>query len=229
MSNNLFNKFSSEGLEEAQDRLGGFSPFDSGIYTGKIKAFYAGTSSQGATFVAMVVDVGGREYRETTYVSDKKGQNFFLNKDDKTKKVPLPGFTIIDDICLITTGKPLSEQETEDKVINIYNFEAKKDEPKSVPMLTEVIGKDISLGILKILENKSKKDGDNYVVTAETREINNIVKVIHTASGMTVLEAREGKEEPVYGPKWLEKNKGQVYDKRTIKDGAGAPGRRDRP
>lgn len=225
MSNNLFNKFSSEGLEEAQDRLGGFSPFDSDIYTGKIKAFYAGTSSQGATFVAMVVDVGGREYRETVYVSDKKGQNFFLNKDDKTKKVPLPGFTIIDDICLITTGKPLSEQETEDKVINIYNFEAKKDEPKSVPMLTEVIGKDISLGILKILENKSKKDGDNYVVTAETREINNIDKVFHPEMKLTVAEARNGAEEAKFWDAWESKNKGQTRDKREIKDGAGDSGR----
>lgn len=229
MSNNLFGKLSNEGLEESQDRLGGFSPYDSGIYTGKIKAFYAGASAQGAQFVAIIAELAGKEYRETFYVTNKKGENFFLNKDDKTKKVPLPGFTIVDDICLITTGKPLSEQETEDKMISLYNFDTKKEEPKSVPMLTEVIGKEISLGILKILENKSKDDGTgNYVTTADTREVNNVDKVFHPEMKLTVAEARNGAEEAKFWDAWDNKNKGQTRDKREIKDGAGESGRPQR-
>lgn len=223
---NPFAKLNTEGLEESQDRLGGFSPFDSGIYTGKIKAAYAGTSSGGAMSVTLLVDVQGKEYRETLYVTNKKGENFFLNKDDKSKKVPLPGFTVVDDICLITTGKPLSEQESEEKMVNVYDPDQKKELPKSVPMLTELLGKEISLGILKQLENKSVKNDStgNYDPVAETRDTNVIDKVFHPEMKLTVAEARNGQNEPKFWSAWEEKNNGQVRDKRTIKDGAGNVG-----
>jgi len=215
----LFDKLKSDGLEESQDRLGGFSPLDSGIYTGKIKAAYGGTSSQGATSVSLIVDVGGKEYRETLYVTNKKGQNFFLNKDDNTKKVPLPGFTVVDDICLITTGLPLSAQETDDKVINIYDFDAKKEVPTKVPMLTELLGKEIKLGIINQLENKSKKEGDIYVTIPEERHVNIIDKVFHPELNLTVAEARNGQEDAKFHDAWAERNNGTVKDKREIKDG----------
>ena len=220
-----FGNLTTEGLEESQDRLGGFAPLDSDIYTGKIKAAYAGKSQQGATSVSLIVDTQGREYRETLYVTNKKGENFFINKDDNTKKVPLPGFTIIDDICLIATGKPLAEQETEDKVINIYDYEQKKEMPKSVPMLVELVGKEISLGILKQLENKNAKGSDGeYHPTAESRETNAIDKVFHPEMKLTVAEARNGQSDPKFHGAWTERNKGQVRDKRSIKEGGGTEG-----
>ena len=222
----LFGKLTNDGLEESQDRLGGFAVLDTDVYAGTIKAAYAGTSSGGSTFVAVIVDLNGREYRETLYVTNKKGENFFLNKEDKSKKVPLPGFTTVDDICLITTGKPLSEQESEEKVINIYDFEQRKDVPTTVPMLTELLGQKISLGILKILENKNEKSGEEYVATAATRELNNIDKVFHPELKLTVAEARNGVEEAKFQDAWVEKNKGVTRDKRTIKEGeAGAASR----
>lgn len=218
----LFNNLKSDGLEESQDRLGGFTPLESGIYTGTIKAAYAGHSQNGAMSVTVLADFGGKEYRETFYITNKKGENFFLNKDDKTKKVPLPGFTVVDDICLIVTGKPLAEQETEEKVINLYDYELKKEVPKSVPMMTELLGQKISLGILKQIENKQAKDNTGeYQPTAETREVNLVDKVFHPELKLTVAEARNGQEEAKFYAAWEERNKGQTRDKRTIKDGAG--------
>lgn len=220
----IFGNLTAEGLEESQDRLGGFSPLETDIYVGKIKALYAGESSGGAMSVSLIAEMGGKEYRETFYVTNKKKENFFYNKDDKTKKVPLPGFTIVDDICLITTGKPLAEQESEDKVINVYDPEQKKELPKTVPMLTGVIGQNIALGILKQLENKSTKQGDEYVPTADTREVNVVDKVFHPEVKLTVAEARNGQEQPKFWDAWVDRNKGQTRDKRTIKDGAGTAG-----
>ncbi|MFA7188468.1 MAG: hypothetical protein WC117_00100 [Sphaerochaetaceae bacterium] len=218
----LFANLNNNGLEESQDRAGGggFKAVESDIYTGKIKAAYAGQSSGGAHNVSLIVLLpGGVEYKETVYITNKKGENFFLNKDDKTKKVPLPGFTIIDDICLMVTNKPLAEQDTEEKVINVYDFDAKKEQPKAVDMLTDLIGGEISLGILRELQNKNEKQGDEYVPTAEVVERNVINKVFHTETKLTVVEARAGADEAKFWDKWLEINKGKDRDVRKIKDG----------
>ena len=219
----LFNTLTTQGLEDAQDRLGGFQPLESDIYTGIIKAAYAGKSSGGAVSVTFLIEMDGKEYRETFYVTNKKGENFFLNKQDNSKKVPLPGFTLVDDICLVTTDKPLSMQDHEDKVIKVYDADAKKELPKSVPMLVDLIGKEVSLGILKSIVNKNEKVGNEYVPTAETREENTTDKVFHTETKMTVVELKNEKTEPAFWNGWLERNKGNTRDKRTVKDGvAGA-------
>lgn len=217
----LFGNLKTDGLEETQDRLGGYQPFETDIYTGPIKMAYSGQSTGGARSVMLIAEFGGREYRETIYVTNKQGQNWFANKDDPKKKVPLPGFTVIDDICLVVTGAPLAEQEVEEKIVKIYDPEAKKELPKSVPVLTALIGQTVSLGIVKLLENKNQKVGNDYVPTADTRLSNTIEKVFHTETRMTVAEARNGAESAGFWGAWLERNKGQVRDKRTVKDGVG--------
>lgn len=220
----LFAGLSNAGLEETQDRIGGFSVKETGIYTGIIKALYAGKAASGARSVSMIVEIDGAEYKETVYITNKEGQNFFLNKNDKTKKVPLPGFTIVDDICLCVTGKSLEQQDVEDRVIELYDHTAGKNVPTSVPMLIDCIGGEISLGIVKQTVNKNVKDGSGvYVATAETKEENYTDKVWHTESQMTTVEARNGNTEPAFWAAWETKNKGITRDKRTLKDGqAGA-------
>lgn len=224
----LFAGLSNEGLEQTEDRVGGgFKALETNIYTGKLKAAYAGASAGGARSVTLIFNHGGSsEYRETVYITNKAGQNWFHPKDkdgkrDTSKKVPLPGFTIIDDLCLIITGKPLSEQDAEEKVFNVYDADAKKELPKAVPMLIDLLDSEVSFAIQKSLENKSELVGNDYVATADERETNNIVKVFHTESRMTVVEAREGKTEPEFWDAWLSRNEGKTQDKRTIKDGAG--------
>ena len=223
----LFGNLKSDGLEESQDRVGGFGAIDADIVTGVVKAFYAGKSSGGAHSITAVVTLeGGKEYRETVYITNKKGENFFLNKQDQSKKVPLPGFTIADDFCLATTGLPLADQEFEEKVLNIYDYDAKKELPKGVQVAMAVVGQTVSFGVLKELVNKNEKKGDEYVPTAETREQNVIDKVFHTESKKTVVELKNGADEAQFWDKWLENNKGKVRDRREIKDGqAGAPGK----
>ena len=223
----MFGNLTTDGLQESQDRLGGISVFNTDIYIGTIKALYAGKSSGGATSVTLIADLNGKEYTETMYVTNKDGQNWFANKQDPTKKVPLPGFTVVDDICLIATGEPLAAQETEEKVIKVWDAEAKKEVPKSVPMIIAALGKPIALGIQKSLVNKQKKEGTEYVPIAETREENHIDKVYHPEMKLTVAEARAGQDVAQFWDAWLLKNKDQVRDKRTIKDGetgnSGAP------
>lgn len=223
----MFGNLTNEGLEETQDRLGGFQPLPTDGYDMKIKVAYGGKSSGGAQYVHIEGDINGREYRETIYVTNRKGENYFLNQSDKSKKVALPGFTIVDEICLVTTDQPLAAQPTEEKIVNIYDFDQKKDVPTSVPVLTALTDKMVTLGIGQQLENKSEKDSaGNYQAIPDTRTVNVIEKVFHYETKITVPEARANKA-PEFYQAWVDRNRGQVRDKRTIKEGgdAGSSGR----
>lgn len=218
---NPFGNLKDDNLEAAQDTLGGYAPLPSGIYSGTIKAIYAGKSDGGAHNVTVLLDLGGRELRETIYISNKKGENWYPNKQSPDKKLPLPGFTIANDLALVATGLPLSEQPFEDKILNVYDPEQRKEVPKSVSVMVDAIGKPVSVAVLNVLENKAVKDqSGNYIDTAETRNSNTIDKVFDTDSKMTVAEAREQKTGGIFWAKWSEMNSGKVRDKRTIKDGA---------
>lgn len=218
----LFANLNNDGLEESQDRLGGYQALESGIYTGKIKAAYGGQSDSGAKFVSIIVDLGGdTEYRETIYITNKAGENFYIGKKDG-KKYAMPGFTTIDDLCLVTSGKPLSEQLTEEKVIKLYDTDAKKELPKAVPMLVDLLGLQVTLGILKQVESQTEKASDGtYVPKADgsTRTKNTISKVFHTETKMTVAEARQGAEAAKFHDQWEARNKGVTQN--LVKDAPG--------
>jgi len=248
----LFGNLTTDGIEKTEDVVGGGGwTRDTDIYTFTIKAMYAGKSTssnaQSVTFIG--TDDAGKEYRETFWVTDGKGNNFYHPKDkegrrDTTKKNFLPGFSIVNDICMIATDKPLDQQADEEKTFKVYDADAKKELPKAVPMLIECIGQKVSLAIYRQMENKSKKDSNgSYVDIAETREINLTEKALFPQFRCTVREAEvafenggkvdgdsivnaTGDNVAVYWDAWVEKHKGKVKDKRTIKDGeAGQSGR----
>jgi hypothetical protein len=217
----LFKNLETKGLEQSEDRIGGFQAIDTRIYPVTVKALYAGESKSGAmnlTLVALLDD--GKEYKETVYITNKKKENFFV-KDGK--KQPLPGFTLMNDLCLIACDKELNELDTEEKVVKLYDYEQKKELPTAVQMVTEALGKKVALGILRVLENKQKKNDSTgeYEPVEETREVNRIDKIFHPEAKVTVAEARTGKTEGEFWFKWNERNEGQVRDERDIKDGQG--------
>lgn len=234
----LFSNLTSEGHEENVDRLGGgFQVPDTDVYPGKLKVAYLGESDGGARSVTLIIALeSGVEHRETLYVTSgrDKGQKTYYEhktaKDEATgqpKKISLPSFVIIDELCLITTDKPLSEQEGEEKVVNIYDPEAKKELPKSVMTIAGLTGADVLVAIQKSKVDKTKKEGDEYVPTGETREEATIEKFFHPKMRITVTEAKAGKTAGEFIDAWLEKNKGKVRDKtsKAAKGQAGAEGR----
>jgi hypothetical protein len=227
---NVFGNLNNDGLEESQDRIGGFRVRESGAYLGTIKLAYAGKSANSkARSVTIVVDLGDGEYRETFWVTNKDDLNFYMGKgDDSKKKFPLPGFTVIEDLCLVTTNKPLSEQPAEEKMVNIYDFDQKKEVPTAVPMLVELLGKEVILGIQKVLRNKQVRNATSgeYEDTADSREENAIDKIFHSPSKLTVVEARKGIQTATFYGAWVERNTGNTLDRRSIKDGASAQGGR---
>jgi hypothetical protein len=233
----IFGNLTTEGLEETKDRLGGSFVRDSDAYLGTIKAAYVGQSaSSKARSVTIIADLAatdthqGGEYRETFWVTNKDDVNYYVDKDKK--KQQLAGFTIVDDICGVTVGKGLAQMATEEKVINIYNYDEKKEIPTSVPMLVELIGQQATFAILKKMQNKQAKNSTTgaYEDTADTREINETDKIFHVPSNLTMVEARNKIQKPGFYAAWVERNRGKTRDNRSIKDGvgngqAGRPGR----
>lgn len=217
----MFGNMTNEGLEESQDRLGGFVLFDTDIYPAHIKMAYATQSAQGARAIFFEFDLGaGQTYRETIYFTNKKGENYYITENKK--KAPLPGFTTVDELCMLATEDPLALQETEDKTVKVYDADAKKELPKSVPVLVNLLGKEVSLGLVKFIEDKTVKNQTTgeYEPNGETVERNRIEKTFHTATKLTVPEARNGKEEGEFWGKWQERNKGVIQDRRKNKSGA---------
>ena len=109
----MFGNVTTAGLESAGDRIGGGRQLlESGIYTGTVKLAYAGKAKSSASqSVTVHLDINGQEHRETFWVTNKQGENFYADKQDPKKKFPIPGYASIDELCLVTTGFPLSEQD----------------------------------------------------------------------------------------------------------------------
>lgn len=221
----MFSKLGNQNLEETTDTLGGGGSYTvpSDMYEVKIKQAYGHTAASGALAVHLELEIPGREntYSETIYVTNKNGENFYTRNG---KNFPLPGFSTIEDICLITTGSSLEDQPHEDKLVNIWDFETSKHIPKERPVLVDLIGKSFTAGILETRENKSAKNQSTgkYEPINEERIVNSIQKVWDTESQSTVYEARNGKE-PEFWDAWKEKYSGVQQDKyKEVKGGGSA-------
>lgn len=207
----------NDGLEKTGDSLGGsYGPVDTGILSGVITMAYAIQSDKGAHAMVLEFDLSGKNYSETIYFTNRAGENFFIDKQSK-KKVPQPGYTTVNDICLLASETPLSEQEFQEKAVNVWDKEEKKKVPKAMMVAVDLLQKPISLAIIRCLEDKNEWDAakEEWVPTAESRDTNYIAKAFHTESKLTVTEAEAGKEEGVFWDAWLERNPAdKVFDKR---------------
>ena len=95
-------------------------------------------------------------------------------------------------------------------------------------VFVDVIGKPITVGVIRQIEDKTAKDGNgNYQATGETRTINVADKFFHTESKRTVTEFLEQLDEAAFYSKWVEKNKGKDRNRAKGAEGkSGAPANR---
>lgn len=224
----MFGSLSTEGTEKVVDRVGGSGgAVDTDIYIGVIKAVYIGKSTSSASqSFNILATINGREYRENLWVTNKSGQNTYEDKKDATKRHLLPGYITADDLCLLATNLPLNEQIAEEKVLNLYDFDSQREIPTSVMVLTGLTGKPICIAVERQTVDKTAKDTNGiYHPTGETRDQNEIIKVLYPEDMRSVTEIREEIKEAVFAPKWLEKYKGKTNVKAKGTQGkTGAPG-----
>lgn len=212
----LFDKLATDdSIQTEEDRLGGLVLLDSGVYPAKIKLAYVTESSGGAMCLNVNFDVDGKEVRQQFYMTSgkAKGQKNYYETKDGEKKF-LPGFNMGNALCLLTLGKEITSVGTENKVIGLYNFDAKKEVPTEVPVITDLIGQEIELGLLRQTVDKVKKDSNGaYQKTGETREENEVDKLFRASDHLTTAEIRGGVTEPKFHKAWVDKWTGVTRDK----------------
>jgi len=205
-------------IEKDVDSVGPSSgPVPSALYPGTISMAYYHKADSGA--LAVVVHLkseDGRDIRNTVYVTsgDAKGNHNYYEKDGQKKY--LPGFSLINGMCLLTTGKELGDLVPEEKTIKIYDFKERKEVNTAVPVLTELLGKPVIAGVLRQIEDKNvKNDQGVYVPSGETRVINEIDKFFKADNKLTTAEILAGATDPGFYATWGEKWNGVDKDRST--------------
>jgi hypothetical protein len=212
----LFSNLTTSSDIQAQSDSIGRRVLESDVYTFIIEYAYVQKSEPGALGVHLKLKNPEHELKTSIYVtsgSDKGGLNYYTDKSGNKRY--LPGFTVMNDIALLTTGEELSALETEEKVLSLWNFEFKKEVPTKCQVVMPIVGKEITLGILKIEKPKREKDASgNYFDGTETQLINEVVKAFNPADNRTVLEISDDKEEAFFYTEWVAANKGKTVVKK---------------
>ena len=190
------------------DSLGGSYIKDTGLYPCNIDMAYMAKSKGGALSLTLHLKsaTDKSEIRQSLWVTsgDKKGnKNYYINQ--KGKKFLLPGMQLADQIARITNSKPMSELDVQPKTIKLWDWEAAAEKPQEVPVVTDLLGKQILVGLLKCRENKNVKDANGaYVPSKEERIFNEIDKVFH-ADGFSVTEKEADAAEAKFHKQWATK------------------------
>ncbi len=201
------------------DNLGGNkqAPFESGLYDFTVKLAYGSLSAGKAKALNLLLETdNGKELSKQLWLTSGEAKgclNYFIDKTGNKKY--MPGFEMANHLCLMTLGKELSKVKTENKTIMLYDFTQRKEVPTDVQMITELLGKKITAGVIKQTVNKRVKDpgSGEYVSITETRDENEIDKFFHFPSGLTVTEAEAKMTEPKFKQEWKKKWEGVTKDK----------------
>jgi hypothetical protein len=190
---------------------------ESGVYPVKIDLAYFDKSVGGALAVKVHYKESpfeGFTHKETYWVTtgDKKeNRNYYI--DSEGNKRLLKGMIQAEHLCQLTVGKHLDDlrKSAENKVIKLWSYEARKEIPTEVRVLTELIGKELQIGLIKKIENKRVLGEDgNWGPGPDKRELNEVDKHFN-AEGQTVAEMKS-KESPTFINSWKAKYEGVTKD-----------------
>jgi hypothetical protein len=218
------------GVAAAVDSVGPTrGPVDSGVYSGVISSAYLKTSSGGALAVVLEHKAdSGKTVKQDVYITsgNAKGNKTTYTKKDKSVHY-LPGYTLINNLCLMVAGKNISELESTKKLTGVYIFDLSKEVDTEVDMLMDLVGQKVDVGIIKLIEDKNKNvaaEGEpkDYQPTGETRTSNEIDCVFHSESKLTVPEAVAGITEAIFIDTWKARWDGEVKDNSTGAKGSGS-------
>lgn len=226
----LKNLTTQDDIGGERDSLGGGGVLASGLYPATITlAFLQQAPSEAMALVVHAKTSEGRDIRQTLWMTSGKAKgckNYYLDRNDQ--KQYLPGFVLANSLALLTVGAEIGTLETEDKVVSLYQYEAKAEVPTKVPVFTDLIGQEILIGLIKQTVDKTQKNEatGEYVPTGETREENEIDKFFRASDRKTTVEIRAQSEKAEFVDAWSDKWTGKDRDRssKEVKGKAGGAG-----
>ena len=228
-------------IEKDGDVIGGYSVLDTNVYDFTIEVAYIDYSKNtGAMSMNMhLKGANGEQLKTQQWVAsgDVKGNNNYYVDKKTNKKRYLPGFTIMNDIALLSVAKEIGQCAMEPKMVKLYDYDLRTEMPVEKTVITDLTNAHISLGVIKQTVDKNVQNGQgDYVPSGETRDENEVDKAFRTSDGFTTVEVTAESDSPVFKQKWLDKNLGVTRNKvkgvpAGVKSGmpsqvmpAGAPG-----
>lgn len=233
-------KAASEKVED--DYVGGGGVLDTDIYQAEIKyAFIGKAANSDARNLTIGLKIGSKDLQRQIWMTNKNGDVTY--KDKKTgEEKNLPGFNQVNSLCMLVCSKEVGNMDVEEKTLKLYDYQAKTEVPQAVNCFVELHGKTIQVAIQRQTIDKTEKNeatGD-YEPTGETVDVNEIIKFFPEDKLVTISEVAHfvkslgGDFEEVlsdgdlpkaiakmddgqYAETWLEKNRGQVWDRSTGK------------
>ena len=204
----FFKKPVVEAVHES-DSLGGFSVPDTGLYKGVLKRIFGDTYGSGAQYLFLEVETetaGTQIHR--VLVTNAKGENTYINKNTGEPQV-LQGYALMDSLCLVTAGVPLSAIEWEEHEMDVKVDGKDVKEVRQVP--AALWGQPVLFAVEKVIKNKQVKTDDGYVDTNDKQDTAEITKFFHVGTEQTATEI--GHEAPAA---FIEKWKGKHLDENGV-------------
>lgn len=241
---NIFSSAKSVKSEKVEDDfIGGGGLLDTDIYPATIKyAFVGKAANSGARNLTISLTINGKESNYSIWMTNRDGDVTY--KDQKTgEEKNLPGFNQVNSLAMLLLSKEVGELDVEEKTLNLYDYDAKKEVPQAVDCFVELHGLPLQVAIQRQTVDKKEKNEatGKYEPTGEVRDQNEIIKFFPEDRLVTISEVAhfvkslggdfdevlsDGdlakaigrmEEDGSYAAKWLEKNRGQTYDKSSGK------------
>jgi len=204
-------------VQEAKDIVAGEGGVvkNSDIYLMKVIHAFLKEADSGAIGVQLTMkhsDKNKTEFNTTIYISSgkTKGQKTYFEKNGK--KFPLPGYTQINDLCLIASNGKLNlgTAPKTKKTVEVYSFTEGKKVNIQADVIDVLTGAIIKVAIARKRVNKFKGGKP----TSEVTEKNEVATFL-TRDGKTMREVNSNSAAE-FADKWLLKNKDQVIDEVTV-------------
>ena len=218
---NIFEVSADIKQDEERDVIAG-QKLATGIYPMKLKLVYLDQSKGGAHNVNIVGEINGLPYNETIYLTNRAGNNFYLDKKTGDKRL-MPGFSQVSNMCELLAGKKLGAMAMETKLIKVYDYTEKTEVPVERKVLTELLGMLTYPAIYNIKENKQVDNGSGKYIddpTGAHRDKNEISKWFDSEK-RTLPEKKASKDAKFYKD-WEKSHTGKVRN--NYKKVAGAAG-----
>ncbi len=218
-------KIEQPKIEEDVVGGGGFIwPTD--VYDCTVKMAFYFESDGGAAAIHLNLEDNktGKEVKQDIYFTNKKRETFYVKNGAKHD---LPGFLQVANLCAVIDKATLPDtlKAHEIKTIMVYDYKERKEVPQDKEVLVTLLGKKLQIAVKHVVENKSIKNettGKWEAVAGTKKERNELSTPFFSDTSLTAHEMMNKETEPKFKKAWLDKWKGEVIDKRKLKNDAPA-------